>query len=956
MNVTLSNSKKTHHQQASQNPSQQQIVLTGDTNHVGADQSEPILAFFGVCIPFGPPALLEMPTKDSVFKSKHRLDMSIISLDSRGRQLLGLSELTIPNRSTPSTTTGSRLSSISPDKKLTNSKGSTGPNGGGQGTSSSGLNQSTSNGLKQANNISAYDLVHHDDLSYMASAHQELLKTGASGLIAYRVVTQPDGKLQWLQTSAKLFYKNSKPDYIICTHRPLMEEEGRDLLGKRTMDFKVTFLDLGFSSINDRIMACDKFSTFQSLTCASKSSAESPSLTANGASSNHRQARSASSPALSGESSRSLASLSPQSSPNNQGKYKSGIKRKYNYDTNTYHTADFAGNQVNFVSAQPYTGAFESPYKQGHTGEIYYDMDAMTNEVDPTMARKYTNNLAHNIKKKTAKQSACKGGTTNKRDQYSSSDVANPMEQMMLLGTDTFSAKSVNKKSYLQKDLQNDSSFLSQHHNLHQQQSHHYQQSQYPQQACNVEPQLHLYSHYGQSHDADSYPATQAVAAYAAAATHQNHTYGSAINHHLLSYGNHQNSAATQSLYGSSVANMMSPTSSAAYTHQQQHQQFHHNLESSAAGHHYASVGHYGSLSTSSVHQQAHQITSANASSSYAGSATASSFLPTEHLLHHYTQSAARNAALAAWQPQSGSTSAPNSASQLSDYQSGGLTAHSIVHSHAHQSIAPTPNDYATGSTAAVVALVASSATNGNDPVKRETDTSSSYSPSRASASRSDSGYTNSDQQQQQHYSQSPSSTITDTRASPKSASKSLTSAIVAHRLHQATQKGNATPSLSSDGSIHRSPLSSGESSNSSAGVTAAAHAMAIVSNNTSGRDLSMLSPTTYYGLPNEQHTHGAQDIQASHNHQALGSYQNPYAAAVAHQYASDSRNFNYHQHHHHGQLNQQSSTCSTDHHNSGGYFQHTSNDLSIGQTAAVATQAVKLYGSSNGKLKTVAM
>ena len=34
---------------------------------------EPLLAFFGVCIPFGPPSLLEMPSKDSVFKSKHKL-------------------------------------------------------------------------------------------------------------------------------------------------------------------------------------------------------------------------------------------------------------------------------------------------------------------------------------------------------------------------------------------------------------------------------------------------------------------------------------------------------------------------------------------------------------------------------------------------------------------------------------------------------------------------------------------------------------------------------------------------------------------------------------------------------------------------------------------------------------------------------------------------------------------
>lgn len=67
-----------------------------------------------------------------------------------------------------------------------------------------------------------------------------VLKTGASGMIAYRY-QKKDTEWQWLQTSSRLVYKNSKPDFVICTHRQLMEEEGRDLLGKRTMDFKVTF-------------------------------------------------------------------------------------------------------------------------------------------------------------------------------------------------------------------------------------------------------------------------------------------------------------------------------------------------------------------------------------------------------------------------------------------------------------------------------------------------------------------------------------------------------------------------------------------------------------------------------------------------------------------------------------------------------------------------------------------
>lgn len=64
-------------------------------------------------------------------------------------------------------------------------------------------------------------------------------------MIAYRF-QKKDGEWQWLQTSSRLVYKNSKPDFVICTHRQLMDEEGRDLLGKRTMDFKVKIIEIMF--------------------------------------------------------------------------------------------------------------------------------------------------------------------------------------------------------------------------------------------------------------------------------------------------------------------------------------------------------------------------------------------------------------------------------------------------------------------------------------------------------------------------------------------------------------------------------------------------------------------------------------------------------------------------------------------------------------------------------------
>lgn len=65
-------------------------------------------------------------------------------------------------------------------------------------------------------------------------------------MIAYRY-QKKDGEWQWLQTSSRLVYKNSKPDFVISTHRQLMDEEGKDLLGKRTMDFKVCYHFSNFS-------------------------------------------------------------------------------------------------------------------------------------------------------------------------------------------------------------------------------------------------------------------------------------------------------------------------------------------------------------------------------------------------------------------------------------------------------------------------------------------------------------------------------------------------------------------------------------------------------------------------------------------------------------------------------------------------------------------------------------
>lgn len=81
---------------------------------------DPPLGLFAFCTPFGPPSLLELPQKDNMFKSKHKLDFSLVSMDQRGKLMLGYSDAELAS-------------------------------------------------------MGGYDLVHFEDLAYVASAHQECM-------------------------------------------------------------------------------------------------------------------------------------------------------------------------------------------------------------------------------------------------------------------------------------------------------------------------------------------------------------------------------------------------------------------------------------------------------------------------------------------------------------------------------------------------------------------------------------------------------------------------------------------------------------------------------------------------------------------------------------------------------------------------------------------------------------
>ncbi|XP_055347742.1 aryl hydrocarbon receptor protein 1-like isoform X2 [Paramacrobiotus metropolitanus] len=137
------------------------------------------LGLIAICSPYGPPALLDNAPRDAGFKSKHKLDLSLISLDSKGKALIGCEEeaASLPSRN-------------------------------------------------------FYNWLHPDDLAFVASAHRTLVKHGSSNLLAYRIANK-SLQWQWLQSTFKTSFKNGKPDHVVGNHQPLGEEEARDRLPKR---------------------------------------------------------------------------------------------------------------------------------------------------------------------------------------------------------------------------------------------------------------------------------------------------------------------------------------------------------------------------------------------------------------------------------------------------------------------------------------------------------------------------------------------------------------------------------------------------------------------------------------------------------------------------------------------------------------------------------------------------
>ncbi|XP_066094777.1 aryl hydrocarbon receptor [Saccopteryx bilineata] len=146
----------------------------------------PQLALFAIATPLQPSSILEIRTKNFIFRTKHKLDFTPTGCDAKGKIVLGYTEAELSMRG------------------------------------------------------SGYQFVHAADMLYCAEYHVRMIKTGESGMVVFRLLTK-DNRWTWVQSNARLVYKNGRPDYIIATQRPLTDEEGTEHLRKRNMNLPFMF-------------------------------------------------------------------------------------------------------------------------------------------------------------------------------------------------------------------------------------------------------------------------------------------------------------------------------------------------------------------------------------------------------------------------------------------------------------------------------------------------------------------------------------------------------------------------------------------------------------------------------------------------------------------------------------------------------------------------------------------
>ncbi|XP_039261397.2 uncharacterized protein LOC120337615 [Styela clava] len=145
----------------------------------------PELGLFLLASPLHTPSILEIRTKNYIFRTKHKLDYTPLGIDQKGRIVLGYTE-------------------------------------------------------KELRQQSGYQFIHSADMMHCADAHTKLMRKGQSGLTVFRLLHRAN-RWQWVTASARLVYAKGIPDCIISTHRPITEQEGEEHLKKRSLAFRFDF-------------------------------------------------------------------------------------------------------------------------------------------------------------------------------------------------------------------------------------------------------------------------------------------------------------------------------------------------------------------------------------------------------------------------------------------------------------------------------------------------------------------------------------------------------------------------------------------------------------------------------------------------------------------------------------------------------------------------------------------
>ncbi|XP_056281890.1 aryl hydrocarbon receptor-like [Pseudoliparis swirei] len=148
--------------------------------------SKPQLALFSIAVPVQPATIVEIRAKLLLFQTKHKLDFTPMGVDSRGKIILGYSEMELCMKG------------------------------------------------------SGYQFIHAADMMHCADNHIRMIKTGETGLTVFRLLTKSGGWV-WVKSNAKLIYKGGRPEFIIAYQRALVNAEGEEHQRQRRLQLPFSF-------------------------------------------------------------------------------------------------------------------------------------------------------------------------------------------------------------------------------------------------------------------------------------------------------------------------------------------------------------------------------------------------------------------------------------------------------------------------------------------------------------------------------------------------------------------------------------------------------------------------------------------------------------------------------------------------------------------------------------------